>query len=82
LELETQGLDSRRGAGGFALNRHADKKTLPFDADYVCRSGIFFTCCNLRPGTPVRLKVVSDSFPAGVDYFFNPTDGCGTHLRL
>jgi hypothetical protein len=66
--------------GGFVLNCHADEKMLVFDADYVCRSEILFTGFNLMPGTPVRLRVVSDSLIVGVDYIFDPADGCGTRL--
>lgn len=71
-----------RPGGGFALNCHANKKILLYDDTYQCTGEILFFEQALKPGTPVRLRMVSDSTLVGVDYILDEVSGCGTRLSL
>lgn len=71
-----------RPSGGFALNCASNKKILLYNDTYECTSEILFFDQTLRPGTPVRLRMVSDSTLVGVDYIFDEASGCGTRLSL
>lgn len=71
-----------RPGGGFVLNCAPNKKILLYDETYQCTGEILFFDQTLRPGTPVRLRMVSDSTLVGVDYIFDEVSGCGTRLSL
>lgn len=71
-----------RPGGGFVLNCAPNKKILLYDETYQCTGEILFFEQDLRPGTPVRLRMVSDSTLVGVDYIFDEISGCGTRLSL
>ena len=71
-----------RPGGGLVLNCAPNKKILIYDETYQCTGEILFFDQALRPGTPVRLRIVSDSTLVGVDYIFDEVSGCGTRLSL
>ena len=55
---------------------------LLYDDTCQCTGEILFFNQGLRPGTPVRLRMVSDSTLVGVDYILDEVSGCGTRLSL
>ncbi len=71
-----------RPGGGFVLNCAPNKKILLYDENYLCTGEILFFDQALRPGTPVRMRMVSDSTLVGVDYIFDEVSGCGTRLSF
>lgn len=68
--------------GGFLLTCSSDQKILIFNASYSCVDAINFAGCNLRPGTPVRVEVISDDMIIGKNYFYRDLNECGTEVSI
>ena len=73
---------SFRNGGGFFLNCPSDRKILIYNEDYQCINSINFTNCNLRPGTPVRVKDLPGNLIIGQNYFCNSMADCGTEVAI
>jgi len=80
LEYNSPGEVVPRPGGGFAVNCPGDGKVLLYNSEYQCEGEIIFHGHYLRPGTPVRLKILSDDYLIGIDYIFDEFTGCGTRL--